>query len=112
MFIDTQVEKDIELGSRYKFDPMSEAQCLVNQQMADSLNLEEGFIMYVKVDMYQNLIALIDKYNEDVAKPKGYPVISRDVILEGDTSVVTLPCRVAHIGDQSYGKMPKAAAPE
>jgi hypothetical protein len=34
MYLDTEIERKIELGSRYNFDPMSEGRCLVNQQMA------------------------------------------------------------------------------
>ena len=37
--------------------------------MADSLKVVSGDIIYTKVDMYQNLIALIDKFNDEVADP-------------------------------------------
>lgn len=69
MFMDTQLERDIDLGSRYTFDPMKEGMCLINEQMADSLKVVSGDIIYTKVDMYQNLIALIDKFNDEVADP-------------------------------------------
>ena len=48
---------------------MKEGTCLINEQMADSLKVTKGDIIYTKIDMYQNLIALIDKFNEDVADP-------------------------------------------
>lgn len=46
MFMDTQLERDIDLGNRYKFDPMKEGQCLINEQIAESLKVEAGDIIY------------------------------------------------------------------
>lgn len=46
MFIDTQMERDIDLGSKYKFDPMTEGQCLINNYQAASLQIEQGDILY------------------------------------------------------------------
>jgi hypothetical protein len=55
--------------------------------------------------MYQNLIALIDFYNTKRAIPSGKPTIDRNVISPGaDSQRIDLPCRVAHVGDQTYGK--------
>ena len=52
MYFDTEIERKIELGSRYTFDPMSEGKCLVNEQMASQLDVEEGDFIYMKMDMY------------------------------------------------------------
>jgi len=51
---------------------------------------------------------LIDAYNYDVVT-EAADVIPRDTIQKGNTSIVEVPCRVAHIGNQSYGKLPKDA---
>merc|ERR1719498_2250093 len=60
------------------------------------------------VDMYQNLVALIDLYNQEVAVPGGYAPISRNVVRKGAaSSQVKMPCKIKHLGDQSYGKFPK-----
>lgn len=113
MYLDTEIERKIELGSRYNFDPMSEGRCLVNEQMASQLSVEQGDFIYIKMDIYQNLIALIDGYNNDVAIPKNLPQISRSVVTQGsDNQRVELPCKVTYIGDQSYGKFPKEAVSE
>ena len=48
---------------------MKEGMCLINEQMAESLKVKQGDIIYTKIDMYQNLIALIDKFNEEIAEP-------------------------------------------
>ena len=40
MFFDTLLERQIDLGSRYKFNPMTQGECLINEQMAESLNVE------------------------------------------------------------------------
>jgi len=99
------------LGNRYTFDAMEIGQCLVNEQMADSLQVAEGDQVYTKMDIYQNLIALIDEFNTDVSQPSGglIKAISRDTIVQGRNSIIEYPCRVAHIGNQSYGKLPKEA---
>jgi hypothetical protein len=52
MFFDTLIERKIDLGSRYKFDPMSQGECLINEQMAESLMVEKGDIIYTKMDIY------------------------------------------------------------
>jgi hypothetical protein len=76
--------------------------------MAESLKVEEGDVIHSKMDIYQNLIALIDEFNIDMVK-NVEDIIPRDVIEKGIDSVVEVPCRIAHIGDQSYGKLPKDA---
>ena len=48
---------------------MKEGECLINEQMAGPLKVQEGDIIYTKIDMYQNLVALIDKFNDEVADP-------------------------------------------
>lgn len=87
---------------------MKEGQCLINEQMAESLKVEVGDVIYTRLDMYQNLVALIDKFNEDVAGPQKLSKIARADV-KRDASRVELPCRVTHIGSSSYGKLPKDA---
>lgn len=43
---------------------------------------------------------------------KGYAKIDRDVIFEGVNTVVNMPCRVQHVGNSSFGKLPKDAVTE
>jgi len=52
MFFDTLMERKIDLGSRYTFDPMSQGECLINEQLAESLKVEEGDVIYSKMDIY------------------------------------------------------------
>ena len=79
--------------------------------MADSLQVAEGDVVYIKMDIYQNLIALIDEFNTDISAPTNGTIkpISRDLIKQGKDSIIEYPCKVAHIGNQSYGKLPKEA---
>lgn len=58
--------------------------------------------------MKQNLIALIDEYNDVVAVPNNVTQISRKVVERGG-GTIEMPCKVTHIGNDSYGKMPKNA---
>jgi len=56
--------------------------------------------MYMLVDMYQNLIALIYQYNSEVAIPQNLTRIDPSSISPSSTSSeVRLPCKVANIGD-------------
>ena len=61
--IDTLQERDIKLGTKYEFDPMTEGECYMNKEMTDDMNLAEGDLLYQKIEIFQNLIALIDIYN-------------------------------------------------
>mmetsp|Transcript_18017 Transcript_18017/g.30686 ORF Transcript_18017/g.30686 Transcript_18017/m.30686 type:complete len:557 (+) Transcript_18017:920-2590(+) len=65
-------------------------------------------MVYLDVDMYQNLLALIDSYNREIAVPQQKVRIDRSIIQQGNAQV-QLNCKVAHVGDQSYGKLPKDA---
>lgn len=59
MFMDTQREKDIKLGTRYTAPPMDEGQCVISQQMANNLKITQGQIIYNQLDLSQNLLALV-----------------------------------------------------
>jgi hypothetical protein len=63
ILMDTLIERKIRLAEDYKFDPMTEGECYVNDDVADILNLEEGDLLYQKFNYYQTLIALVDQYN-------------------------------------------------
>ena len=67
---------------------MKMGECLINDQMAESLQVEEGDTVFAKMDIYQNLIALIDEFNSDISGPSGGKIktISRDTVLPGRNS--------------------------
>ena len=52
MLMDTEKELEIGLGTAYKLDEMNERECLISQDIADNLALEEGDIMYLSLQMY------------------------------------------------------------
>lgn len=93
MLIDTEQEKSINLGTRYKFPPLEEGQCFINEDQAMIMKVKKGDYIYHSIGMYQNLVALIDAYNRDVAMPARAQNISREIVSEGnDTSVIEFPC--------------------
>lgn len=52
----------------------------------------------------------MDIFNKDVAGPRGLVELERsDVRPTSGDVVAEIPCRLAHIGNQSYGKLPEAA---
>lgn len=44
--IDTLKEREIEAGVDYKFDPMTQGQCLMNQYQAAELGIKENDVFY------------------------------------------------------------------
>lgn len=65
-------------------------------------------MIYMNIDMYQNLAALADQYDLQ-AKP-GKRLDRSSIKAYGGAASVRVPCKVAHVGDQSYGKIPKEQA--
>ena len=107
MLLDTDIERSINLGTRYQFAAMNEGECLINVGLAQRMNVEKDDIIYHKINMYQNLIALINNYNRDVAIPGRKAKIPQTIVTSGDVSQrVEFPCRVAIIGNSTYGKFP------
>lgn len=73
--------------------------------MADSLGIQEGDVLYSQVDMYNNLVGIIDLYNMNV-DPSQW--LSKYAIQPGSVDQrIHIPCRAVHIGNESYGKFPK-----
>ena len=48
------------------------------------MNVKKGDYIYHSLNMYQNLVALIDEYNIKVAKPAGSKPISRKIVEEAN----------------------------
>lgn len=83
MLLDTDIERNIGLGTKYEFSAMEEGQCLINEGLAQQMKVEKDDIIYQKIDMYQNLIALINNYNRDVAIPERKPKILKTIVTSG-----------------------------
>lgn len=106
--IDTDREKDIGLGTTYNFSAMGEGRCLVNYQMAETLQVRENDIVYMRLNMYQNLLTLVDVYN---SMTNGTKLNKNDIKSKIRNVKVNMPCNISIIGDSSYGKFPQASAP-
>lgn len=83
VLMDTEREREIHLGAKYKYPAMTEGQCLINKYMADQMNVVEGDVVYNKFDIYQNLVSLIDEFNR-IAFDIGVSRISREAVEEGN----------------------------
>lgn len=113
MLLDTDRERQIGLGSRYPHKAMKEGECMLNEMMASKLNVAEGDIMFVRMSLWQDLVAIVDMFNKKVAGPMGVRKINRESLRRASPEVsAMMPCRVAHIGNQSYGKVPNDAIGE
>ena len=94
-------------------EPLNEGECIIHEQLAESLQVGKGDVIHLQIDMYQNLVALIDMYNQQVTAPSKRidpSIIEQRKGQSDSSSNVKLPCRVAHVGDQSYGKIQKDQA--
>ena len=52
MFIDTEQERSIDLGRRYQFAALDEGQCIIHEQLAESLQVEKGDYITMRIDMH------------------------------------------------------------
>jgi hypothetical protein len=64
ILIDTERERQISAGARYKFDAMKEGECYVNIDMADRMGVTIGDVIYNRFDLYQNLAGLVKEFNK------------------------------------------------
>lgn len=48
---DTEREKQLEIGRTYHYEPLEYGECLVNEKWQQSLGVEPGDIIYMKVSM-------------------------------------------------------------
>ena len=56
------------------------------------MNVKKGDYIYHSLNMYQNLVALIDAYNIKVAGSAGAKPISRKLVKKHTNNVVEFPC--------------------
>lgn len=86
---------------------MEYGECAIHEVLARSLDVEKGDIIYIGVDVYQTLVGLINFYNNEVAVPKRLPPLkATDVQLGTYQSMLETPCRVRHLLNSTFGKVP------
>ena len=64
MFFDTLREREINLGTQYKFDPLEDGECNINEKQKTTLMIEEGDFVYMSARIGSLLNAIINNYNE------------------------------------------------
>ena len=95
MLIDTDLERKINLGKKYPYDEIDDGYCIISEQFAKSLDVEIDDIIYLQIDMFQNLIALINAYNFEVAEQQNLPKIRTNVVRIGSPDAISkIACRV------------------
>lgn len=110
MFMDTQRERNIQLGNRYKNRPMTEGECLINYEKAAAIGVKQGSTAWLNVNMFENLVMLAIEYNK-WQKTKSLQIDITKLRADYSALQVEMPCTVAFIGDGSYGKFPRESAP-
>ena len=49
--LDTEMEKENEVGVKYPFDPLEYGECLISKKQSDSLGLKIGDIAYLEISV-------------------------------------------------------------
>ena len=62
---------------------MTEGECFINEDMAEDMHLREGDLIYQRINIYQNLVALIDIYNNQTRVTKRIDREDEDIVCEG-----------------------------
>ena len=70
MLIDTDLEKDMELGIPYPFPALEAGQCVISKTQKDLLNLEVGMNLTLTVYMDTMLNYTATVYNREIAGTK------------------------------------------
>ena len=96
--IDTDREKEINVGRSYPFEPLDMGECLLDQKWQQTLRVEEGDMVYF--GMYNPILfkSLITRYNflYNDTMPNSFSEYS-----------YIIPCRVKSLlTDGIYGKYP------
>lgn len=97
MLIDTDREKQIEIGRTYPFEELGLGECLVNNKWRASLGVSEGDIMYMKVSMPMQMAALVRRFN--FFTKSNIP----QRLARGELKI---PCKVKALTSGTYGKLP------
>ena len=96
--IDTELEKEIEIGRDYPYEAIPEGECLIAEETALSHGLTEGDEFHLRITM-QNALVQLSAY---------YEAISGTTIQTGSFSL-TFPCRIRTVFSKLYGKVPTSA---
>lgn len=103
MLIDTNREKQIEIGRTYPYEEMGLGECLVNNKWKASMGVAEGDIMYMKVSMPIQMAALVRRYN----------FLTKSSIPQRlALGELKIPCKVKALTSGTYGKLPQDDAIE
>ena len=99
--MDTAREKEINIGTSYKFDPLGYGECLVNNKWKSTLQIEEGDFVYFSMRIGDLLNDIILKYNKQFDKS------SKKIIYQIGADVpMNFPCKVKGFTKETYGKIP------
>ena len=55
LFMDTEKERQLKIGTKYKFDKLKEGECIIHEEMADQLRVEVGDIVFMQMSIRNNL---------------------------------------------------------
>ena len=67
MLIETEREKDIDIGVKYPFEPLKYGECLATAEMQINNKLEINDNIDIRININEMVKAMIEDYNDNYA---------------------------------------------
>ena len=101
MLLDTERERQYKIGRSYNYEPLKQGECIINEKWSQSLGVQEGDIVYMRLQIPNIMNAFVNTYNRN----KGLNI--RQV---SNRDFIDLPCKVRNLMSSSNGKFPEENA--
>ena len=98
MYIDTDREKDIGLGSDYPFEPLGPLECIIPKKYKEGYGLTVGFPLQLKLSAGNLLKSMVAEYNR-VRGPGQQRALN-----PSSSTMLDFSCNIKGFADNSYGK--------
>ena len=103
------MEKDIQAGVGWPFEPLEKDECIVSSALGTTYGVQEGETLQIKIlmtDMWDMMTAAYNEAAEKAGWPKWYKFPSYYTDLGLYAGETLIQCKVTHMIDKTYGKMP------
>lgn len=104
-FIDTNREKEIDLGVKYPFNALNAGECIVNSgARTTDPTLKIGDVMQLNIPMQELFNTIRNQYN-DIFREPGHKRVNFDEQYD-----VVIPCTIVDFMGETYGKYPSSSS--
>ena len=100
MLIDTNRERDIELGRAYPYEKLNEGECLVHEKLVEKGDKE----YYMNIPLGNFLTNTLLYYYHDRVNATNETLTNLEKILQERNFTLNFGCKIKHTMDNNYGK--------